>query len=102
MSLLAYIFDIQHRTGSQHVVPDTLSRVHVYSLALDDVAPLIDLESVEFQSEEYLDLIEEIYNRPDELPDLKIEDKYVYKKAFKKLGEEEMLEHSLASVWSDR
>lgn len=50
LELQSYVFGIEHRKGALNVVPDTLSRAHLDSIELEDVAPLIDLDSEEFQS----------------------------------------------------
>ena len=81
LELQSYVFDIEHRKGTLNVVPDTLSRAHLDCLEVAEIAPLIDLESEEFHSEEYQNLISTIQNHSGELPDVKVEENYVYKRA---------------------
>lgn len=81
LKLQTYQFDIQHRKGSQNVVADTLSRLQVDEINMFvNETPIIDLNSSEFQSEEYFDLRKHIEEHKTQLPDLRIQDNFVYKR----------------------
>lgn len=88
LKLQGYDFDIQHRKGSQHTVPDALSRVFAADgLSLDDVSESysndvlhIDLTDPSFKSAEYVQIIDTIEKQKEQLPDLQISDNFVYKK----------------------
>lgn len=94
LDLQAFTFDIEHRKGSLNVVPDTLSRGHIEALEMSDVTPMIDLESEEFRSEEYKALIDTVRDHQNQLPDLKIEDNFVYKRALPSERDDSIVEHN--------
>lgn len=81
LQLQPYDFEIEHRKGAENVVADMLSRspqdVTVEELSKYD---LLEVESEEFRSEEYLDLIKTVTDNGDKLPDLKIRDGLIFKK----------------------
>lgn len=79
MKLSQFDFSIEHRKGCLNVVPDTLSRS--FNEAIEELNPVpIDLTDPEFKSVAYLDLIEYIQENQDTLPDLKVEDGFVFKR----------------------
>lgn len=81
MKLQGIKFDIQHRSGSQNVVADTLSRTYEEKVAeFDDQGPIIYLTSTCFKAPEYLALIAYIKENQARLPDLKLMDDYMYKR----------------------
>lgn len=81
LKLQRYTFSIEHRKGSQNIVPDALSRNIVEEIVVEeDTSPTIDLEHPSFQEEEYTDLIEFVTENKDHLVDLIVSEKYVYKR----------------------
>lgn len=87
LKLQGYDFEIEHRKGSLHVVPDALSRVHssdavsLEALSIDPSDVLhIDLTDSAFKSDEYLKIIDGIEKQKHQLPDLLVSDGFVYKK----------------------
>lgn len=93
LQLQSFNFEIQHRKGSQNIVPDMLSR---YDLDEMDIHPvgLIDLQSSAFLSEEYCNLKKTIHNEKDLLPDVRIVDQFVYKRTVPYSGDASQEEHS--------
>lgn len=79
LHLQAYNFNIEHRKGTQNIVPDTLSRYEMSEIAAE-LLELIDLDSPAFKAEAYLELITTIEANAEQLPDLKVMDGYVYKR----------------------
>ena len=81
LNLQGYNFSIEHRKGKLHIVPDSLSRLPSIEVeSLDELQPLVDLNSVSFSSAEYKTLINHISENQNRLPDLKILDGFVYKR----------------------
>lgn len=72
-------FEIEHRQGTKNIVPDTLSRYSMENLCAD-VGAFIDLSSEAFKSNDYKELIETVQEKSDNLPDLRVMDKYVHKR----------------------
>ncbi|KAH8309948.1 hypothetical protein KR067_002277, partial [Drosophila pandora] len=83
LSLQRYRFTIEHRKGSQNVVPDVLSRLNENEIATIDLRDglLVDMKSDCFQSQEYVDLLKLVKENGNNFPDLKVEDGYLYRKA---------------------
>lgn len=67
--LQGYDFQIEHRKGTQNIVPDTLSRYQMESLTVD-VEQMIDLDSEKFNTEDYKSIIQVIQEKAEQLPDL--------------------------------
>jgi len=89
LKLQSYSFKIEHRRGKLNVVPDVLSRVHEEEVdelnCLDE--RLVDVKSRHFNSPEYLDLIARIEDCKDRLPDVKVQDGRVFRRAEHAVGE---------------
>lgn len=71
--LQTYNFHIEHRKGSENVVPDMLSR------AIEEIE-LLEMETTEFDSPEYKSLIANVEKNKEILPDLKVDNGVLYKK----------------------
>ncbi|GBO99559.1 Retrovirus-related Pol polyprotein from transposon 17.6 [Eumeta japonica] len=82
LQLQAFDFEIEHRKGSENIVADMLSRSQDEENVVEtiNIEDLFDFETTEFQSEEYLDLIKHISENKERLPDLKIDDGFVFKR----------------------
>lgn len=87
LKLQAYNFTIEHRKGSQNVVPDTLSRIEMEEIKLQDRVLDIDLKSEFFSSDEYEDLKRTITDNKEVLPDLCVSDSFVYKRTEIRTGD---------------
>lgn len=87
--LQSYTFDIEHRQGSKNIVPDILSRYDIDEIVAV-VNEFIDLKSPEFKDSTNLDLIACIRENEKLLPDLRVEDEYVYKRTCQYNGDERL------------
>lgn len=78
LQLQGYNFDIEHRKGKENVVADMLSRLPIVEEI--DIENLLGIETTEFDSEEYLELINTIENNKDKMPDLRVENNMIFKR----------------------
>lgn len=89
LKLQGYNFQISHRKGKNHLVPDALSRMYEGEISsIGSTYPLIDLESTHFEDEDYKTLKERIRVDQEKLPDLKVVDKFVYIRTEHATGDE--------------
>jgi len=84
LKLQSYSFKIEHRREKLNVVPDVLSRVHEEDV---DELNCLDKRLVVVESPEYLDLIARVEDCKDRLPDVKVQDGRVYRRAEHAVGE---------------
>ncbi|XP_041448138.1 uncharacterized protein K02A2.6-like, partial [Drosophila obscura] len=85
-------------TGSQNIVPDALSRVHTEDLSALSCDGLVDLHSAHFKSADYLDLIRKIESNQTQMPDIRIIDKLIYRRAEHAAGEQ-IADDSCWKLW---
>jgi len=93
LKIQGYKFNIVHRRGKENIVPDTLSRKeyeenspketckeNIAEIFKIETLPLVNLQSEEFDSTEYVKLRTEILNRANEFPDLNVIGNKIYKR----------------------
>lgn len=95
LKLQGFDFSIEHRKGSLQTVPDALSRISLDSISEIEIESNIDLQSLAFDSPEYAKLRNTIFERQSKLPDLKVIDKFIYKRTYFADGNP----YSEASTW---
>lgn len=79
LKLQAFDFSIEHRKGSAHVVPDTLSRVYMEELSVpNEFSAVIDFKSPFFLSDVYVALKDEILKEKERLPDLDVREEHIF------------------------
>ena len=78
LRLQPFDFDIHHRKGTENVVVAILTR------SVEEIDflhnSIFDFETTEFESEEYLELIDMTQKNEEKLPDLKVLDVRLFKK----------------------
>ncbi|EDV98581.1 GH22324 [Drosophila grimshawi] len=96
LQLQGYDFCIEHRKGTDNVVADTLSR-SVEEIGFEP-EQLLGFTTTEFESEEYLTLIEHVRKNQDQLPDTKIEGDLLFKRT-EFVRPEDELEGTIWKLW---
>lgn len=79
LKLQSFDFNIEHRKGSQNIVPDTLSRATIEELQTVVGLP-ISLSDPEFKSSSYIQLMDSIRKQQATLPDVEIRNEIVFKR----------------------
>lgn len=80
LKLQGYRMKIEHRRGCQNVVPDSLSRQNFNPIEELENRPIINLDSSEFDSEQYTRLRDNIITNQSKLPDLRVVENKIYKR----------------------
>lgn len=81
LQLQIYDFQIEHKKGSENIVADMLSRVPQQFVEEIKECDLLDFETNEFESDEYVELVKEITENSSRLPDLKVVEGKVFKRS---------------------
>lgn len=95
LRLQGFNFSIEHRKGSLQTVPNALSRLSLDEISDVEIQPEIDLMSPAFDSLDYVKLRNLILENENSFPDLKVVDKFVYKRVDFANGDP----YSEASTW---
>lgn len=79
LHIQSYDFQIKHRSVTKNIVPDTLSRYNVEEMSSANMG-IINPDSPALRSVEYSYLIANIQTHQVQLPDVKVVDKFIYKR----------------------
>lgn len=98
LQLQAFDFSVEHRRGSENIVPDALSRMPVDgAIEVEELDPddYLGFETNAFDSEEYKQLIDTISKNQCKLPDLKVEGNKIYRR----VSSNEILNETEWKLW---
>ena len=89
LKIQGFKFEIKHRRGVDNVVPDCLSRQNFDEVNELDRVPLVDTDSLQFKTPQYLDLANKIKENESCYPDLRVHENKIYKRTEFASGESE-------------
>ncbi|GBP16026.1 Retrovirus-related Pol polyprotein from transposon 297 [Eumeta japonica] len=95
LKLQGFDFQMEHRKGTQNIVPDALSRFDIDSVEVAQDLQEIDLDSEEFDSPEYNELKNTVSGNRTQLPDVCVINDPLYKRVQFRQG----MENEEASLW---
>ena len=97
LKLQSFDFNIENRKASESIIADTLSRM-VDEIKLTG-GELLDIETTEFNSDDYLEIIAEIEKSKENLPDSKVENGIIFRRTMFSSSIEEIKEESRWKLW---
>lgn len=98
LKLQGYDFQIQHRKGQQNIVPDALSRVFTDDLSALDHGPGVDLQSPQFNSQEYQSLKDEVKRSLSTSSEIKVIDGFIFRRA-EHASKEQVADDTVWKLW---
>lgn len=98
LKLQAFDFTIIHRKGAANIVPDALSRVEIDEI-ISAVGKPLELDSKEFESDEYKNLRRTVEEHESELIDVKVIDGVIYKRTEFRTGNQIVDTETVWKIW---